>query len=304
MELFMVSHRAFPALLVLCCVSPAVHAQYRNNGLYAEVGVETHEHAPWTLSALATSALGVAAYREGRTRKLVPYNPALATNCAQRLVAGQGGLPCRHDWWGITDGPVFGVGFQRVLGDLWLDLREVPVLSNLVFSGRTSISPVMTLPFHQGFFRPAALWHGELGLRWNILDERWRPFVGVALVLSAFLDPVGTFLRTATMDRTCQRQDNGEALRADEVCVRDGGVQPPGSPVALNSSHALYGLNNLPLFGGVRPEAGLEYFFAEDVSIQATGSVAVHVTPVPRYVLNAPFLGLGARGTVGVVAYF
>lgn len=300
----MIHRRALGPLCGLLLSHASAHAQYRNNGLSAEVGVEAHEGAPFTLALLGGSTALVEGWDLLHRQGHLPRRPTAVEGCWTRFRRGAGGLPCRNPWWDLTDGPYFGVGFQRVVGDLLVDVTETPLLKSLVLTGRSGFSPAMTLPFGPGFLRPAGLLHGELGLRWNILDEAWRPFIGASLVMSALLDPVGVITRTLGMKDTCRRADAGEPLGPDEVCVRDGGTQVPGTPVEANPTQALFGLNAAPVFVGVRPEAGLEWFFLEDISLQLAVSAAAHVSPLPRYFMTAPFLGVSARGTAAVVAYF
>ncbi|MBI5496274.1 MAG: hypothetical protein HY904_14730 [Deltaproteobacteria bacterium] len=279
-----------------------VAAQYRNNGLFAEVGAESHEVAPLTVATVAGSELGLRGWKAAYRERVLPAGPGARQGCLAQVTAGDGGLPCRYDWWGLTDGPYLGVGVQRVVGDLLVDVSEAPLLRNLVLTGRTGVAPGLTLPFSRDVVRPAAAWHAETGIRWNILDEQWRPFIGLAGGMTVMLDPVAVLLRARRMDETCRRVEAGEPLGPSDVCVREDYQLPNGTSV--NPSYLLFGANAAPVLVNLRPEAGLEWFFKEDLSLQASVTAAVHGTLLPAYLLHPPFFGVDGRATLAVVAYY
>jgi hypothetical protein len=155
-----------------------------------------------------------------------------------------------------------------------------------------------------GLLRPVGMMHNDFGIRWNMADERLRPFVGLNAGVNLFLDPVGVAMRTRDMVDTCRRQDAGQPLNPDETCIRDGGPVVPGTETRVNPEMGLFAVNTLPVLFNLRPEVGVEYFFTEDVSVQFHGSVAAWASPVPAIMTRPPFVNVNARAGSSLVAYF
>ncbi|MEW5848582.1 MAG: hypothetical protein AB2A00_07190 [Myxococcota bacterium] len=288
---------------LLFLTNPA-HAQYRDNGLLLEVGGETHDVLPLTLMNVVGSEVAHRAWYEGRVRNRLPPKPTWLRSCGKDIARGRG-LPCEYDWMGITDGPILTVGYQRVLGDLLLDLSEQPILKNLVLTYRASLGIAGTLPVWEPLTPvfPVGLLHQEVGLRWNVWDEKLRPYVGLNVGMTAMLNPVRTLTRVQEVPGVCERVERREEVAVDEVCVRDAQVGPSG-PTSVDPNAALFLMHTIPVFVGARPELGVEYFLAEDISVQLSGSAAVRGTVLPEYLLKAPFAGVSARVGAAVVAYF
>ena len=302
------SRRIPPSVASLVCAAGVfmaaanAHAQYRNNGLYAEVSGQTFEVVPYTAATVLSSQLAHAAWRGPPGQALgLPAPPGWATPCGQRLLAGRS-PGCQHDWFGLGDGMAIGVGYQRVIGDLLLDVSESPLLQNIVLVTRLGLVAAPRL-WTWAWPTPVLGVQQEVGLRWNILDEEFRPYVAAHAGMMQLFDPVGMVRRVAGNGAVCERSRRGETLALDEVCV-DNSNWVPQSPVTLNPSVAMASAQMVPTFGSLRGEAGMEYFFREDVSIQASAGLAAYGTLLPQYVVNPPFVGLSARGGMSVVAYY
>lgn len=291
--------------IVVCCMfvlgASPVLAQYRDNGVFVEAGPSVQEALPVTGAMVVATAAGARAWDEAHREWNLRARPSSAAPCNERVVQGQG-WPCRNVWFGTTDGLYAGLGYQRVLGDLLLDLSETPLLRNLVVSAHTGLHAALTLPW-RGRVLPVVLLEQDVGLRWNILDETIRPFVAMNLTGRVLFNPVGTLQSMIGMNETCRRDRNGEALDRGEVCVEDQ-RDLPGQPPYFNPSTALFMVENLPLMVGIRPQAGVEYFFAEDLAVQVSGGVSVLASPAPALFHEAPHLGLAPHAAVGAVVYF
>jgi len=294
------------ASVVVCCLalffSPEARAQYRSNGISFEAGMQTHDVLPLTLGTLVASE----AVRQGvytQSWRLVQNDAVTAPeSCRTLYQRGRVGPPCINNYFGITDGPYISVGWQRALGDLLLDFSEAPIISNLWFTWRSTLVLAATLPT-RGWPMPAFMALQEWGLRWNMLDEKIRPFIAINGSVGTLVEPVGIGMRVKNNGDNCDRLKQGGELPDGENCV-DTGNWVPQSPVPLNASTAVFTLNSFPPFAGLRPEAGIEYFFMEDVSMQLHASAQIMGSPVPTYLLRAPYAGLSVRTGASLVAYF
>lgn len=285
--------------LAVLCSSGEARAQYRNNGLFFEGGVQSFEFAPYTVGAFwATRGLFEGA---GQIQKAGgPARPSWLRACADIKPYS---FPCINNWFGITDGLYIGGGYQRVLGDLLLDITESPIVRNIVFTYRGLLGAALTLS-GGGHTAPVFIVHQEGSIRWNILDERIRPYVGVGGGFNLFVDPFGLAGRINSNSAQCARAEGNASINPN---VGGGCVQGAGqiSTNAINPQAALFYLSSFPvLLSFPRPEAGLEYFFMEDVSVQAYVSPAVYWTILPQFILRPPFVGVSARAGTNVVFYF
>lgn len=299
------SARAASVLLCLLCAPLPAVAQYRNQAFYFEGGAQGFELAPLT----ATTVVGTYAARHAQQRAtvqgLLPAGLPRVASCWDAVRAGHAGPPCRQDYFGMTDGPYIGMGYQRLLGDLLLDVSENPLVEGLVFSWRGGGSGALSLPWTHDVPRPLVFVHNEVGLRWNVWDEKVRPFVGLHVGIHTRVDPLGSILAVKNMGATCRRAERGEDLQWDEVCVRDSSLPTPTGTTGVDANWAWFSSVQAPVFFSLRPEAGVEYFFMEDISLQLHGSVAVFASPVPAVWWNRPpFMGLSPRGTASVAFYF
>lgn len=288
------------ACLCALLLPSAAVAQYRSDALSLEVGGVAVENLPLTLANVGGSE---AVARGLGNRPQSALGGRRFYSCAALLEAqGNLGWPCVNNYVGLTDGPLLGLGYHRSLGDLLLDISEAPLVRNIWFLYRGTVSLHATLPT-QGFPLPAFMVQQEAGLRWNIWDETVRPYVAFSGLLHALVEPFTVGGHVLGMQDACSRLQSGQKLQSGEVCVDDSNwVQQ--SPVAVNPSAALFALNALPIFVGAAPEAGLEYFFMEDVSVAVHGGVQAMVALHPSYVFRAPFVALAPRAGVSVAAYF
>lgn len=296
---------AFPAVPILCCLflveKPAL-AQYRSNGLLIEAGGETHDAFPVTAAMFAGSEALHQFTLRYRGLLLDKYAPANATPSCRRLMQqGRVGPPCINNYLGITDGPYVSVGYHRTLGDLLLDISEQPIIRNLWFTWKGTIALAATLPT-KGWPMPAFLLLQEWGLRWNILDEKFRPFIALNGIVGTLVEPVGVAARVRDNEKNCAKLRRGEDIGSG-VCV-DTSNWVPQSPVPLNASTALFTVTSFPPFAGLRPELGVEYFFLEDISAQFHLSAQLLGSPLPEYLLRPPFAGVSLRSGASLVAYF
>lgn len=277
--------------------TPGAHAQYRNNGIFFEAGVQSYEFLPYTVAAFGTTKGAQLVWDETAKRTPIPKRPSLLKPCTELKPYS---FPCVNNWFGLTDGIYAGGGFQRVVGDLLVDVSESPLLESIVISYRALVGASGTLAGGAHIF-PVFVVHQEPGLRWNILDEKFRPYVGMNLGFNLFVDPFGLAGRVRNNQLNCGRQENTANAVGTGGCV-DG----PGS-VSLNAfspQSALWYLTSFPMLLSVRPEAGFEYFFYEDISVQWFASPNWYVTFLPQFLARAPFHGFSARTGANVVFYF
>ena len=52
----------------------------------------------------------------------------------------------------------------------------------------------------------------------------------------------------------------------------------------------LFYLTSFPVMGSLRPEAGVEWFFMEDASVQVYASPIVYGTILPQFITRPPFV--------------
>jgi hypothetical protein len=285
--------------VVLTAVPRHAQAQYRNNGIYFEGGAQTFEFAPYTVGAFALSR-GV--YEAGGAVEKAggPARPARLKHCGQLKPYM---FPCINNWFGLTDGVYVGAGFQRVLGDLLLDLSEVPLLRNIVFAYGARLGAAGTLA-GGGKMLPVFIVHQDFSVRWNILDEKIRPYVGMGFGFNLFVDPFGLAGRVSSNRAQCARNETN--VGADSL--NGGCVDGAGTTLSLNAVNpqaALFYISSFPvLLSFPRPEVGLEYFFMEDISVQGFVSPAIYGTLLPQFILRPPFVGFSLRAGANVVFYF
>jgi hypothetical protein len=153
-----------------------------------------------------------------------PASAQFRNNGLQVPNVGWLGLGTSMDWfndsvtggprWGATDQVTLGVGYFRAVGyNLWVDSQTV-----LGFGGAVN----------QGAFAKTLVsLAASIGLRYNFLDEKHRPFVAAHIQYLNFFNHEGT-------------------------------------DVLGNAA-----LGGFPVWVGIRPEAGYEFFFLEEMSIQA-----------------------------------
>ncbi|MEW5850716.1 MAG: hypothetical protein AB2A00_18155 [Myxococcota bacterium] len=291
--------------------SPRAHAQYRDNGIIFEAGVETYEFLPYTLTAFAASEGAGYAWDYLSEQGTVPArNRKQFWTCSEqkRFSGGAYGFPCQNNWFGLGDGFYGGLGYQRVIGDLLLDLSEAPILRNLVVTGRGLVGMAPTLAGGGKMF-PLFFTHAEAGIRWNILDERIRPYVAMNAALNVFIDVFGFIGRYRANQGYCaatqQTVDPNGGSLGSTGCVGDAA----GGAISFNSfspQAAAFYLTSFPGMGSLRPEAGIEWFpsWWEDISLQFYLSPVVYGTILPQFILRPPFVGLSARAAGAVVVYF
>lgn len=124
--------------------------------------------------------------------------------------------------WNATDQVTVGVGYFRAVGyNLWLDNQVV-----LGFGG--ALSELATPP-------PVVSLAISVGMRYNFLDERHRPFVSGHIQYLQFFNV--------------------------------GGTQVAGNEL----------LGGFPLWVGIRPSAGYEWFFAPEMSLQVEAGPVVYL---------------------------
>ncbi|MBI5497759.1 MAG: hypothetical protein HY904_22320 [Deltaproteobacteria bacterium] len=285
-------------------------AQYRNNGIYFEGGVQTYEFLPYTVAAFASSR---AVYETATQVEKAggPARPNFVRHCGQMKPYG---FPCVNNWFGLTDGPYFGLGYQRVIGDLLVDVSESPLIKNIVFNYGARLGGALTLA-GGGHMAPVFIVHQDFGIRWNILDERIRPYVGAGFGFNLFVDPFGLAGRVRANNAQCA-SGAGSTNAGTPGYVQSGGegciATPTGGDVSISalgpsvsSGAALFYITSFPvLLTFPRPEVGLEYFFMEDISVQGYLSPAVYFTLLPQFLFRPPLAGLSLRGGANVVFYF
>lgn len=272
-------------------------AQYRNNGLFFEGGTQSFEFAPYTVGAFALSR-GVYEGWGQLAKSGGPARPKQVKPCADLKPYG---FPCVNNWFGITDGVYLGGGYQRVLGDLLLDLTESPIVRNIVFTYRALLGASLTLS-GGGHTAPVFIVHQEGSVRWNIMDERIRPYVGVGGGFNLFVDPFGLAGRVNANNAACARNENTASLNPN---AGTGCTNTTFGTNNINPNAALFYITSFPVMLSLpRAEAGLEYFFAEDMSVQGYLSAATYGTILPQFILRPPFVGLSTRAGANAVFYF
>src|SRR4051812_26317510 len=92
--------------LAVTFASGEAHAQYRNNGLFFEGGMQSFEFAPYTVGAFwTTRGIYEAAGAVGKAGG--PQRPKFLKPCADLKPYT---FPCINNWFGITDGIYLGGG--------------------------------------------------------------------------------------------------------------------------------------------------------------------------------------------------
>ena len=292
-----VAWRAAAVAAVLTLWAAPAQAQYRNNAIYFEGGVQTYEFLPYTAVAFASTKSVQLVWDAASKNAGFPARPGILRPCTE-LKPYQ--FPCQNNWFGLMDGAYFGGGYQRVLGDLLVDISENPLLQSIVLTARGLVGASLTLA-GGGHLAPVFVVHQENGLRWNILDEEIRPYVGMNLGFNLFVDPFGLAGRVRNNSAVCGRAEGSASALGNNGCVDGPGTV---STSAFNPQAALWYLTSFPMLLSVRPEAGLEYFFYEDISMQVFVSPNWYVTVLPQFVTRPPFHGFSARTGANVAFYF
>ena len=221
---------AIAATLALACIasySAPAHAQFRNQGAYLPVG----------------------GYLMLGTWDRVIHGG----RAADQNLAVKGGLP--EAGWNLTDEPQIGAGYFHALGyDLWWDFAACIGAWTTVIDTSTSNqnTPVITVLT-------------SLGMRYNFLEERVRPFAAAHLDYLQVLSFPG----------------EGEL-----------------TPVPGNGF-----LGNSPFFIGVRPSLGVEWIFGDEIGALVEAGPSGFIVPDKNRGLGGLFLP-AAVFRAGITVYF
>lgn len=291
-----------PAVSVLTALAlwswaPSAHAQYRNNGILIEAGAQTYEFLPYTVAAFASTKAAQLAWDQAHIRTGFPERPSNVRPCEDLRPYS---FPCVNNWFGMTDGVYLGLGYQRVLGDLLVDVSESPLLESIVFTyrGMVGASSTLTGGAHGA---PVFMVHQEPGIRWNMRDEKFRPYVGMNLGFNVFVDPFGLAGRVRNNQAACARQENQANLVGANGCQEDAGTF---SFQGFSAQNAVWYMNSFPVMLSARPEVGVEWFFFEDISVQVFLSPNWYATILPQFITRPPGHGFSMRAGSSVVFYF
>jgi hypothetical protein len=291
-------------LTVAVLTTVPAQAQYRGQslGVVLPLAPEPYEFLPYTLLLFgASEAIWQTWKYVDKSEEFENENQSYRP-CSQRKPYG---FPCVNNQFGLTDGLWIAATYTRSIGDLNLDWSEVPIVKDLWVQYRGYAGLALTLAGRAKMF-PVFLTHQEVGVKWNILDERIRPYVGMNTALNIFVDPAGLYGNVSASSDQCQREASGEDLdpRAERPCADADVVLTSPSTEGIRNALALYA-NLIPIAASLQPEAGIEFFIKEDLSIQLHAQPILYITLLPPWVFRAPFLGnISARVGLTVSTFF
>lgn len=155
--------------------------------------------------------------------------------------------------WNLYDQPSAGAGYFTAIGyDLWFDFQAVIGAWTTVLDQSDKATPVITLMT-------------SVGLRYNFLSERVRPFLGAYLQYFQLI-----------------------------ALPSAGSIAPvPGNGF----------LGNSPFFVGLQPTGGVEWIFGDEVSVAAELGVTGFLVPDADRGLGGLFLP-ASTGRVSLNIYF
>lgn len=168
---------AMAAATVLCLSAPA-NAQFRNNGIQLpNAGVLVlgcMSPFGYPLAGVGTLCGGNDDYQQFYG----PFNP---------VINGR-----QTNGWDATHQATLGTSYFRALGyNLWLDVQVVVGMGSAVFVDVTRFG---------GLFQPIVSLQQSTGLRYNFLDEEYRPFISGHLHILWMPNAQGTSIRFNQLD--------------------------------------------------------------------------------------------------------
>ena len=126
--------------------------------------------------------------------------------------------------------------------------------------------------------------------RLDFVHQRFRQAANAAF--NAFIDPAGLYGSVQRNNELCTRQNSGEVLNssAGQGCsqVSDFNITNPSFGGVINT-FGLYS-SAVPVSLSLGPEAGVEYFFGEDMSVQVYAQPLLYITTFPPLVFRFPHL--------------